>query len=407
MNRRFTTLICILVGLAFAWSSANAQDVKASAGKKQIGPKVKTVKPLGIKAKLKLKDSKKLTKKKKSSKKSAKKKKTKLFDKVAVGKTKNQKFRNAYLLAVVSKLVYQAEKNQDKYRDSIKPSKKKKGKIKTGGKVNPKRFARFGLELCNADMPYWTTKKNKKGKKVIDAQAYLLHNDSSVILAFRGSKEKADWKTNGDALVHYKLTPAKKYGKDVKVHRGFLDATEQAHKQFKLQSEIKKCLTKGGKKRKLLVTGHSLGGAMATLWTYYFRRDNKVQASRLYTYGAPSAGNKNFVKSFDRLLGKKAKAYSWVNQDDPVTGVTWSLGFRRTGKAQWITCPGVGQLCKSSKLIMKNKVAKMRGPGLPKQHYMTQYIDRILQLSPKKVRKELKNLGAGKKVNALLKAIYK
>ena len=278
MNRRFTALMCILLGFAFAWSSANAQDVKANAGKKQIGPKVKTVKPLGIKAKLKLKNSKKLTKKKKSKKskkKTSTKKKKALFDKIAVGKTKNQKFRNAYLLAVVSKLVYQAEKNQDKYRDSIEPSKKKKGKIKTGGKVNPKRFARFGLELCNADMPYWTTKKNKKGKKVIDAQAYLLHNDSSVILAFRGSKESADWKTNGDALVHYKLKPKKKYGKDVKVHRGFLDATELVHKQFKLQSEIKKCLKKDGKKRKLLVTGHSLGGAMATLWTYYFRRDKK------------------------------------------------------------------------------------------------------------------------------------
>jgi hypothetical protein len=372
----------ILLGLALSVPNANAQGKKTS-------------KAFGKISKSALK------------KKSKKKSKTMLFDKAAVKKGNKQHFRNAYLMAVVSKLAYQPEKKKDQYRDDkLAGVKSKKGKIKTGGRVNPKRFAKFGLELCNPDMPYWTIKKDKNNKKFIDAQAYLVHNDSSVILAFRGTKEKADWKTNADAVVKYKLTPAKKYGKNTLVHRGWLNATEQAHKQFKLQSEIKACLKKDGKKRKLFVTGHSLGGAMATLWTYYFRKDKKVQASRLYTYGAPSAGNKDFGKSFKKLAGKKLKSYSWVNQDDPVTGITWSLGFRRTGKPQWITCKGLGQLCKESKLVIKSKIG-VRAPGPASMHDMTTYMNRILKLAPKSVNKQLTKLGAGKKVNKLIKSLYK
>ena len=398
MRRIWVSMLCIALGFAFSLSTVQAKEGKANAGKKLLNQKLKNVKPFGKKS------AKKATKSKKSKKKA--KKKAKLFDKIKSKKGKNQKFRNAYSLAVISKLVYQAQRNLKTYRDEKDENRTKKGKIVVGGLVEAARFERFGLELCNPNMPYFVTKKNKKNKTIIDAQAYLLHNDSSVILAFRGSKEKADWTTNGDALVHYELKPVKKYGKKVRVHRGWLNATELVHKQFKLQSEIDKCIKKDGKNRKLLVTGHSLGGAMATLWTYYFRKKNKVQAVELHTFGAPSAGNKQFVKSFKKLSGKKLKAYSWVNQDDPVTGVTWTLGFRRTGQPQWISCKGIGQLCKAKNLILKTKMGgRLAGKG--SMHYMTNYIDRVLQLAPKKVRKELKALGAGKTVNKFIGKVYK
>ncbi len=396
MKKLLISILCVAVGLAFSLSAAQAKEGKVNAGKKLLKPAIKLAKPFAKKAK-KGKKGKKGTKGKKASK------KTKLFDKLETGKSKNQKYRNAYLLAVLSKLAYQP-KSKSGYRDttSYKVKKKKRGKVKVGGKVNPKRFKEFGLELCNPEMPYWTTKKNKAGEKVIDAQAYLVHNDTTVVLTFRGTKEDADWATNKDAAVHYKL---KGYGKNVKVHRGWLDATELAHKQFKLNKEIKKCLKKGGKDRKLMVTGHSLGGAMASLWSYYFRKKKKVQASRLYTYGAPSSGNKGYKKTFKKLTGKKFKAYTWVNQDDPVTGITWSLGFRRIGTPQWITCTGIGQLCKEKDLVLKTKMgARMAGPT--HMHDMSTYMDRILMLSPKKVRKQLKKLGAGASVNVMTRCAY-
>lgn len=347
-----------------------------------------------------------------------KKSKAKLFNELTSGKKKDQKLRNAYLLATLSKLAYQATGKKNAYRD-IKGNKvttSLNGKFKFGGEINPKRFKEFGLKLCNPEMPYWTVEKNKKGKtgiQIHNAQAYLVHNKSTVILVFRGTKEKYDWGTNSK----YKAKKLKEYGKNVAVHGGFLEAVKLAHKQLNLDSEIRKCRKKGGKKgkkkRKLFVTGHSLGGAMATLWTFINRKNDKVQVSRLYTYGEPSVGNKAFVKAFQKLEGDKFKAYSWINENDPVSFATRIFGFAPTGTRQWITCPAKKpssptKKCKKAKIQLKTKVPAWVVPVKDiSQHDMTTYMSRILKLAPKKVQTQLKKLGAGKKLNAMIKKAYK
>ena len=94
MRKVAISILCIAVGLAFSLSAAQAKEGKVNTGKKLLKPNAKLVKPLAKKAK-------KGAKGKKASK------KTKLFDKLETGKSKNQKYRNAYLLAVLSKLAYQ------------------------------------------------------------------------------------------------------------------------------------------------------------------------------------------------------------------------------------------------------------------------------------------------------------
>ena len=50
-------------------------------------------------------------------------------------------------------------------------------------------------------------------------------------------------------------------------------------------------------KRKLIITGHSLGGAMATICAKRLSEEYE-NVHCLYTYGSPRVGGRKFVKSF-------------------------------------------------------------------------------------------------------------
>lgn len=62
-------------------------------------------------------------------------------------------------------------------------------------------------------------------------------------------------------------------------------------------------------KFKVVLTGHSLGGAMARL-TYFFFSDNKqfpTVTYELYTYGEPRVGNKYFADFINSQSIKTAR----------------------------------------------------------------------------------------------------
>ena len=66
------------------------------------------------------------------------------------------------------------------------------------------------------------------------------------------------------------------------------------------------------KDKELYITGHSLGGAMATIAAS--RLKDEIEA--LYTYGSPRVGTRKFVKSFSNV-----EHYRHVNNNDVVTSI--------------------------------------------------------------------------------------
>lgn len=58
------------------------------------------------------------------------------------------------------------------------------------------------------------------------------------------------------------------------------------------------------KKQKVIVTGHSLGGALATLAAYDLELHASVPAHKLecYTFGAPRVGNYPFAYDYDQRV---------------------------------------------------------------------------------------------------------
>ncbi|WP_324727936.1 lipase family protein [Pseudomonas chlororaphis] len=150
-----------------------------------------------------------------------------------------------------------------------------------------------------------------RGKDVdTDTQAFITHNDELVLIAVRGTQELvADGLRDADALqIPFKEGPGQ-------VHRGFYEAAEKVY-DFAV-----KYLDKFYAGQKLLICGHSLGGAITLLLSEMLRRrDGFTYDIVLYTYGAPRAADATFIKGAADLAH-----YRMVNHNDPVPSVpgTW------------------------------------------------------------------------------------
>lgn len=143
-----------------------------------------------------------------------------------------------------------------------------------------------------------------------DTQAFITHNDELILISVRGTNEKlADGLRDADAL---QVPFTQGVGK---VHRGFYEA---ALKVYELTINYLEKFYTG---QKLIICGHSLGGAITLLLSEMLRRRADYDYNIvLYTYGAPRAADATFVKGAADLVH-----YRMVNHNDPVPSVpgTW------------------------------------------------------------------------------------
>ena len=115
-----------------------------------------------------------------------------------------------------------------------------------------------------------------------------------VFLAVEGTKEKTDWITNLKFLFKNKSR-----------HRGFLSNAERTLTDF---------YCNGGtlpEDRILILTGHSLGGATATMLAELLNK--RFPGLLLVTFGSPRPGGRKFR---DRM--KNIEHYRFVHGDDVV-----------------------------------------------------------------------------------------
>ena len=131
--------------------------------------------------------------------------------------------------------------------------------------------------------------------------------DGYTILAIEGTKEKTDWLTNIKFLL-----------KSDDCHRGFKNNSYRSLSKLVCDYEAL------DKKRKLIITGHSLGGATATLIADLIYPNNQNIA--LITAGSPSPGGR---KLKERL--KNVEHLRFVYGDDIVPKTPpWVCGYVHT-----------------------------------------------------------------------------
>lgn len=143
---------------------------------------------------------------------------------------------------------------------------------------------------------------NLKLEKTFDkngTQAMIISSDKFYALAFRGTETTSikDIKTDLDA----KQIKCETEGK---MHRGFYNAFND------VRVEIQKYIDENLEDKPLFITGHSLGGALATVATKKLKYEKMAAC---YTYGSPRVGNEAW------MLEIKSPVYRLVNSADPVT----------------------------------------------------------------------------------------
>ncbi|KAJ9050474.1 hypothetical protein DSO57_1014132 [Entomophthora muscae] len=106
-----------------------------------------------------------------------------------------------------------------------------------------------------------------------------------ILLGFRGTTSTANWEAN---LKFNK----KKFGPGL-VHEGFKELTDAL--QLKYREYLTELLQLNPTYR-LVIVGHSLGGAMAVLSAVYMAEVVPWERISVYTYGQPRVGDEQFVQ---------------------------------------------------------------------------------------------------------------
>lgn len=136
----------------------------------------------------------------------------------------------------------------------------------------------------------------------LDAQAFTAVHDDVMYVVFRGSESAMDWVVNSFLFkkTHYV------HGIPTKVHRGFYEALNRISDRI-----FDHAYYHTGK---LVVCGHSLGGAMSTIFASMLPLFKHTTLEH-YTFGSPRVGNREFARAFGSM-GFVSKRY--VNGSDVV-----------------------------------------------------------------------------------------
>ena len=159
------------------------------------------------------------------------------------------------------------------------------------------------------------------------SQAIVVKHKRYVVAAFRGTDELADWWDN------LKATSAP--GHLGSVHQGFQDALMDVWPAMRAQL---RAFRKSSAGLPLWLTGHSLGGAMATLAAaQLIHADEPFYGA--YTFGQPRCGSRDFARTFNTEA--KERFFRFQNNNDIVTRAPARImGYSHVGKFIYISSKG-------------------------------------------------------------------
>ena len=152
-------------------------------------------------------------------------------------------------------------------------------------------------------------------------QAFIAHNSDFIIVCFRGTEMD-----RRDILTDLKIRLVQSaYGG--KVHQGFKEALDSVWEEMYDYLDI--ITDFGSSKIKVWFTGHSLGGALATLAATRYARPQGI-----YTTASPRCGDKQFCKMIPKNY------WRFVNNNDVICMLPPAIGCRHGGMVAYIDDQG-------------------------------------------------------------------
>ena len=172
---------------------------------------------------------------------------------------------------------------------------------------------------------FWDSKK----KQGLDPELVVIATKELVIIVFRGTDRVGndDWSEWKGTDFKIGLVPAGGSLMKTKVHKGFWQSFEL------IRDELIRTLEQvDAAKKRIWLSGHSLGGAMAILSGTYLKSIG-YPVQNVYAFAAPRVvGNARFVKRMNELLPNRVQRFEYYL--DPVA-LLWAPKYRHAGQRNW------------------------------------------------------------------------
>ncbi len=197
-----------------------------------------------------------------------------------------------------------------------------------------------GTVIVKAAKDYGFKKVKYIENKQTSTEGFVASTDDFIVVTFRGTQQWRDWLTDARFI--------QTEGKLGEVHSGFHwayksiednlnDAIEHCRRRTRktLPSRYKD-LNQFDEKiypQSIWFTGHSLGGALATLAVGQ-RIVRSLPVDGLYTFGSPRVYDWDASIKFDQAMGDRS--FRFVNNNDIVTRIPKRImGYRHVGQLKY------------------------------------------------------------------------
>ncbi|HNY22563.1 MAG TPA: lipase family protein, partial [Treponemataceae bacterium] len=143
---------------------------------------------------------------------------------------------------------------------------------------------------------------------------FVARKDGDLYVAFRGTETANEWIGNFNQRLVDFFIPG--YGN---VHEGFQNS------YLSVRDDVIAAVTGAGGAKRLYVTGHSLGAALATFATCDIEANAGKTALATYTYGSPRPGDAAFSAAYGNRFG--GRTFRVENSSDIVPEVPFPAQF--------------------------------------------------------------------------------
>ncbi|KAK9849140.1 hypothetical protein WJX84_002776, partial [Apatococcus fuscideae] len=197
-----------------------------------------------------------------------------------------------------------------------------------------------------------------------DTKAIVAWNKSTILISFRGTASLRAVRLDLEAFrVDHPPTRGKAWKHTrPRVHAGFLECWQRNSFHKRLigliwEEILEQRLPTKADEPFVRITGHSLGGALATLAAIDIRRHLQLTNIHVVTFGAPRTGNRAFALEYQCLV---PDTWHVINARDPVS--------------HWAKFGGLYKRCGQRALISKEGDLIVRPSFLElRMHFMTDW----------------------------------
>ncbi|KAL0026556.1 hypothetical protein WJX77_006522 [Trebouxia sp. C0004] len=217
----------------------------------------------------------------------------------------------------------------------------------------------------------------------LDTRCLMGWNASTIVLAFRGTASMANALADLQAwrVAHPPLRGRTWCCSRPLVHVGFMKSWLAGNFNQKIVHRVMDLVhtcQPGTNKLKIYVTGHSLGGALATLAAYDICK--QLQEAQhdtaeviCYSFGAPRTGNHAFADDYNRMV---PDTWSIINDQDVVTREgKFVFLYKRPGNRVIVNKQGHMMVSPS---FMESSVQQSTAGQSVEQHFLTSYHHSIM-----------------------------